>query len=116
MYKVFNIGGIEVPANATAALPYRFQQCFHEDFLEWIGQDLDFTKTFEFAEKILYITNASAEKKDMGALNMDAFVEFLEQFGNGDMVVAANDIVSFAFEASKPAVSPKDVPGEQNGN
>lgn len=113
MYKVFKVGDIEVPANITAALPYRYQQVFHEDFLGIIGKDLEYNKIFEFGGKILYIANASAEKKDMGKLNFDDFIEFLDQFNNGDLIEASNDIVSFAFESTKTAVSPKDGPGPQ---
>lgn len=114
MYKVFTIGDVEVPANITAALPYRYQQVFHEDFLGFIGKELEYNKIFEMGGKILYIANASAVKKDMGKLCFDDFIDFLEQFSNGDLIEASNDIVSFAFESTKTAVNPKVNPGPQN--
>lgn len=113
MYKVFKVGDVEVPANITAALPYRYQQVFHEDFMGFVGKDLDLNRVFEMGGKILYIANASATKRDMGTLNFDDFIDFLDKFSNGDLIEASNDIVSFAFESTKTVVSPKGKPGPQ---
>lgn len=114
MYKVFNIGGVAVAANATAALPYRYQQVFHEDFLAFIGKDVDRNTVIDLAGKILYITNASATKKDMGSLSFDGFLEFLETIGNGELIEVSTDIVTFAFDSAKSTVDAKKNPGPQN--
>jgi hypothetical protein len=114
MYKVFKIGEKEVAANVTAALPYRYQQVFKEDFLGFIGKEIDYGKIFELGGKILYIANASAEKKDMNKINFDSFLEFLDQFSNGDLVEASDEIVSFALESTKTSVTSKKNQGPQS--
>lgn len=111
MYKVFNIGGVEVEANANAALPFRYQQVFHKDLLNWIGKDIQLSDMMNLAGEILYVTHNAAIKADMNSLSFEGYIEFLETLGNGDLLEEAENIVAFMYESTKSSVSPKAIPG-----
>ena len=77
---------------ATGATAVRYKQVFREDLLIKMRQmktdangepspDAD----LGFVDKLAYIMNAAAEKKDMTHLNYDSFVEWLDEIEAGEL-------------------------------
>lgn len=99
---------------AVGTTPYRYKQVFKTDLmkditnlvnknLDAIGEDADFSVT----DKLAFIMNAQAEKKDMNLLNVDMFVEWLEQFDASSMFAHLNDFVNIYLGNKESTSNPK---------
>ena len=97
MFKKFQIGENTVEAEINAALPYRFNQVFKDNYFHYIGKEIEPGEMLELSQKLLYIVAKAAEKADMNRLSFDDFVGWLEAFMPGDMLDAAPEIIRAVF-------------------
>ena len=106
MYKEVQIGDKTVPMLANAASPWRYSQCFHEDFLKatQAGDEVDATNIFS---KLGYIMARQAEKTDLSKLSESDFYLWLEQFDAADYLDALDQIADVYTSSSKSHVDPK---------
>ena len=107
MYKELVIGEKTVPMMANALTPKRAYEFFHEDFLEYIGQEIGQARVLDLAEKIGFIMAMRAEERDMKKLQESDFEEWLEGFELGDLLESAADIVGLFIHTTESKVTPK---------
>ena len=116
MYKVFTIGDVEVPANITAALPYRYQQVFHEDFLlvsrrmvdEQDEAVKDATASDIFVRMgFIMAMQASKKQADLYKIGYQDFYTWMEQYEPDDILMAVNDIALLYKGQEVPSSVPK---------
>lgn len=113
MTKTIAIGDIEVGMSALASSPIRYRQVFRKDFLQEIkkGEDSD---TYAYVE-MGYIMARAYEGADMSKLSYDDYIDWLDQFGQGDMIAAVAKIVELwgASSATMSASGSKKKTGRQ---
>lgn len=84
MYQEVKIGDKTVPMMAMASVDYFYEQIFHEDPIKLqAAETFDTGALFKLVEKMGYVMAKFAELKDrneMRKLNMDSFMEWLDQF------------------------------------
>lgn len=99
---------------AVGTTAYRYRQVFRTDLmkditnlingsLDAIGDNADFS----VSDKLAFIMNAQAEKKDMNNLNNDMFIEWLEQFDSITLVEHINDFIGIYLGNKKSTSNPK---------
>lgn len=110
MFGKIKIGAKEVGMAANAATPFYFNQIFHDDFFVESQKVTDGNEgaAVNLFSKVGFIMAKQAEKADMGKLNMDAFIEWLEGFEAMDMALAAADIAMFYSGQTKTKAKPKN--------
>ena len=106
---------------ATGATAIRYKQVFHEDLLMLLNKmdmsgdepapDADLT----FADKLAFIMNAAAEKKDMKTLNFDAFVEWLDEIDSGELLEHMEEFVLMYAGSKAASASLKKRPAQRKG-
>ena len=107
MYKEVVIGQKTVPMLANALTPKRAYEFFHEDFLGYLGQELQQGQILDLAEKLGFIMNQRAVDADMSKLQESDFDTWLEGFELGDLMEASADIVGLFVSTTKGSVAPK---------
>ena len=98
MYREIKIGDKKVPMLANGATPIRYRMVFGKDVItEFQNADTDSGKAASSVTELAFIMNKAAEaqenKASLSTLNMDTFVEWLEQFEPLDITLAAEEIV-----------------------
>lgn len=107
MYKEIVIGEKTIPMITNALTPKRAFEFFHEDFLAYIGQELQQGQVCDLAEKLGFIMAMRAAEKDMSKLTEKDFDEWLEGFELGDLMEASAEIVGLFVNTTKGTVTPK---------
>lgn len=101
MFKEIQIGAHTIAMKATASTTYRFKQVFKRDILKVMMDNTGKEETEEDdVLKLAYIMAMSAEGRDMGALNEDTYIGWLDQFEPMDLFIAQEDIMS-VFQGNK---------------
>ena len=81
-----------VPMVANAATLIRYKQLFHSDLLSgMINSEGNFD--VDVVSKLAFVMAKQAAKADMKALNMDQFIEWLEDFDSMAFIENINEIV-----------------------
>ena len=107
MYKTLTIGGTELELTANAATPFRFRQVFKKDLLQILGNEQRAeTEGIEAVTELAFIMAKQAEKADMGKLNEDEFMKWLEDYGAMDFVNAAEDILNVYMDSTTETAIP----------
>lgn len=107
MYKEVVIGDKKIPMMANALTPKRAYEFFHEDFLGYLGQELQQGQILNLAEKLGFIMAKRAENADMTKVQESDFDTWLEGFELGDLMEASADIVGLFVSTTKGSVAPK---------
>lgn len=58
-------------------------------------------------DKLAFIMNAQAEKKDMNKLNVDSFLEWADQFDGAELFLHMSDFVSMYLGSRQTTSKPK---------
>lgn len=108
MYKEIKIGEKVVPMLSNGATPIRYRQLFHKDLLNSFTSDGNkVTLVAEDVPELAYILAMSAEKKDMSTLNMESYIEWLEQFEAMDILMSSEQIYAVYFGNMMTTSEPK---------
>lgn len=80
---------------ATGATAYRYRQVFHQDLMVMLNnmESTDKADT-SVGDKLAYIMNMQAEKKDMNTLSNDSFMDWCDQFDGAELFLHMGEFVS----------------------
>lgn len=107
MFKTVIVDGNEMELAANAATPFRYRQIFKSDLFAILGNEEKVeTEGVEVVTKLAYIMNNQAKKADMGKLNEDGFIEWLEGFSSMAFVNAAEDILNVYMDSTTGTATP----------
>lgn len=106
MYGVVKIGDKDIEMVANAATPFRFKAVFHKDLIV-IMTGGDTAEISEVIPEIAFIMAKQAEKADMNKLNIDTFLDWLEQFAPLDVYTASDGIWSVFNGTGETNTDPK---------
>lgn len=99
---------------AVGTTQYRYKQIFGGDLLkqitkivnrdlDYIGDDADFSVT----DKLAFIMNCQAEKKDMNCQNFDTFLDWVEQFDSSTLFDHLGDFIAIYLGNKESTSDPK---------
>lgn len=99
---------------AVGSTPYRYKQLFKEDLmksltklmnskLDGIGDDADFSVT----DKLAFVMNCQAEKRDLNAQNFETFLEWVDQFDASDLFNHISDFIGIYLGNKESTSEPK---------
>lgn len=96
MFKTLSTSRGELNLLATASTAIRYKQIFKEDLLLSMSSlgDSEATTYLDIAQKLGFIMNAQAEKKDMMELSYEKYIEFLDNFEPLEFITIGKDIIS----------------------
>lgn len=107
MFKTLNIDGREIDFSANAATPFRYRQIFHKDLLSILGnEEKAQNEGVEAVTELAFVMVKQAEKCDMGKLNEEVFLEWLEDFGSMAFVNNAEEILNVYMESTETTSTP----------
>ena len=107
MYKTLTIGGKKLELTANAATPFRFRQVFKKDLLQILGNEQKAeAEGIEAVTELAFIMAKQAEKADMGKLNEDEFINWLEGFGAMDFINSAEEILTIYMDSTTETAIP----------
>lgn len=99
---------------AVGTTPYRFKQIFGKDLMvelsKIVNKDMDSigeNADFSVSDKLAFIMNCQAEKKDMNCQNFDTFLEWVEQFDASALFNHFADFVGIYLGNKESTSSPK---------
>lgn len=112
MYGEIKVGGINVPMIANAATPLRYKQLFEKDLLtEFRGVEKNEAKAVESIPELAFIMAMTAKskdgKQDLSKLNLNLYMEWLEQFDPMDLPMASEQIVNLYLGNTVTSSEPK---------
>lgn len=98
MYREINVGDKIVPMLANGATPIRYRMIFGKDLMrEFEGAQSDSGKATSSIAELAFIMSKAAEAqnggKAMSTLNLESYVEWLEQFEPLDLAMAAEAVI-----------------------
>lgn len=102
---------------ATGTTAYRYKQCFHQDLMIALNNMEDTANDqadMTVGDKLAYIMNAQAEKKDMNKLNVDSFLTWADQFDGAELFLHMKDFVSLYLGSRQTTSVPKKEGARQN--
>ena len=109
MYKTVIVDGKEMGLSANAATPFRYKQVFKSDLFAVLGNEKRAEEEgAEVVTKLAYIMHRQAEKADMGKLNEDDFITWLEGFSAMAFVNSAEEIVNAYMDSTVGTATPKE--------
>lgn len=99
---------------AVGSTPYRFKQLFKQDLMKEItkllnkdfnsiGDDADFSVT----DKLAFVMNCQAEKKDLNNQNFDLFLEWVDQFETSELFDHISDFIGIYLGNKESTSTPK---------
>ena len=115
MYKLIDFGNEKLPILTTAATNVYYKQIFGEDALALQSEgSMTIAQQVEFAQKLLFVAIEQAKaqaKKAAGeadsvrdymlAVNMDTYLEWLDEVDFGDVNNAASEVMQAYIGGSK---------------
>lgn len=112
MYGEIKVGGINVPMIANAATPLRYKQLFGKDLLtEFRGVEENEAKAVESIPELAFIMAMTAKskdgKQDLSKLNLNLYMEWLEQFDPMDLPMASERIINLYLGNTVTSSEPK---------
>lgn len=99
---------------AVGSTQYRYKQIFGRDLMQDMtkmvnsetgsfSDDIDFS----VSDKLAFIMNCQAEKKDMNCQNFDTFLEWVDQFDSASLLSHMSDFVSIYIGNKASTSKPK---------
>lgn len=99
---------------AVGSTPYRFKQLFKEDLMksltklmnskfDGIGDEADFSVT----DKLAFVMNCQAEKKDLNLQNFDSFLEWVDQFDSSELFDHISEFIGIYLGNKESTSEPK---------
>lgn len=105
------------PFLATGTTAIRYRQVFHQDLLVTLNK-MENVKSEDtdtsVGDKLAYIMNAQAEKKDMKMLNTDTFLVWADQFDGAELFLHMQDFISIYLGNKKTTSVPKKAAARRN--
>lgn len=95
---------------ATGTTAYRFKQVFHQDLMILLNKmenSEDDQTDMTVGDKLAFIMNAQAEKKDMNTLNVDAFLTWADQFDGAELFLHMQEFVTLYLGSRRTSSKPK---------
>ena len=95
---------------ATGTTAYRFKQVFHQDLMILLNKmenSEDDQTDMTVGDKLAFIMNAQAEKKDMNHLNIDAFLAWADQFDGAELFLHMQEFVTLYLGSRRTTSKPK---------
>lgn len=92
MYKEIPVGDKTIGFMSNAATPIRYKALFKKDLLRILSESSDPMAQTETAQELAFIMAMQAKRVDMKTLNLDKYVEWLEQFEAFDIMEALGEI------------------------
>jgi hypothetical protein len=95
MYREITVGTQSIPMKATASTPIRYRMVFNQDLIsEFQSIESDASLAIDTISKLAFIMASAADPSvDMSALNMEKYMNWLEQFEPFDLTNASDQIV-----------------------
>ena len=107
MYKTIEIDGKKMEFAANAATPFRYKQVFKSDLFAVLGNEKRAEEEgAEVVTKLAYIMHNQAKKADMGKLNEDDFVTWLEGFSSMAFINSADEIINVYMDSTIGTATP----------
>lgn len=107
MYKTVKIDGKEMELAANAATPFRYKQVFKSDLFAVLGNEKRAEEEgAEVVTKLAYIMHHQAKKDDMGKLNEDDFITWLEGFSAMAFIDVAEEIINVYMDSTTGTATP----------
>ncbi len=104
---------------ATGSTAIRYRQVFHQDLMVLLNklQKIDETDDVDtgIVDKLAFIMNAQAEKKDMNTLSSDDFINWVDQFDGAELFKNMDKIVGLYLGNKFSGASPKKGAARQSG-
>lgn len=101
MFKTIKIDDKEMEFTANAATPFRYKQVFKSDLFAVLGNEKRAEEEgAEVVTKLAYIMHNQAKKADMGKLNEDDFVTWLEGFSSMAFINSADEIINVYMDST----------------
>jgi hypothetical protein len=124
MYKVISMKAedgsyIDVPFLANAATPFRFKSIFGQDLIV-LFQTFDANEAYDidFVSQLAFVMAMQAQGKtggvDMGTVNKESMLSWLEQFDSFSLYEKANEVLSVYLGNSKITSIEKKKARKQN--
>ncbi len=98
------------PFLATGTTAFRYKQIFHQDLMILLNKmenDQDDQTDMTVGDKLAFVMNAQAEKKDMNALNVDTFLAWADQFDGAQLFLHMQEFVSLYLGSRRTSSKPK---------
>ena len=86
------------PFLSTGTTAYRYKQVFHQDLMILLNKmenSEDDQTDMTVGDKLAFIMNAQAEKRDMNKLNEDAFLDWADQFDGAELFLHMQEMQEF---------------------
>lgn len=99
---------------AVGSTPYRFKQMFKQDLMleitKFVNSDMDGIGSgadFSIVEKLAFVMNCQAEKRDLNCQNFDTFLEWVDQFETSELFNHITDILGIYLGNKRSTSEPK---------
>lgn len=99
---------------AVGSTPYRYKQIFGHDLMseltKLINNDMNTVNLdadFTVSDKLAFIMNCQAEKRDMNMQNFDTFLEWVDQFDSSSLLNHMSDFISIYIGNKASTSKPK---------
>lgn len=120
MFKEITLGTQEgeksFPFLATGTTAYRYRQVFHKDLMVTLNNMENIDKDdadVSVGDKLAYIMNAQAEKRDMNTLSFDDFLEWADQFDGAELFLHMQEFIGLYLGNRATTSDPKKAEGPQ---
>ena len=90
MYGTVKLGEKDVPMMANAATPIRYKQVFGKNLLKYFMGEASPEDMAAMVSDLAYIMTKAAAGADMNKLNIDEYIDWLDEFGAMDFVEQEN--------------------------
>lgn len=99
---------------AVGSTQYRYKQLFKQELMKDItklvdsdsnslGEDADFT----VSDKLAFVMNCQAEKKDLNNQNFETFLEWIEQFDSSESIKHMREFIGIYLGNKESTSEPK---------
>jgi hypothetical protein len=103
---------------ATGTTAFRFKQVFHQDLMILLNKmenSEDDQTDMTVGDKLAFIMNAQAEGKEMNKLNVDAFLEWADQFDGAELFLHMQEFVTLYLGSRRTTSKPKKEAAQRSG-
>lgn len=107
MQREIKIGTQMVPMRATASTAYRYKQVFHGDLLTELARKKPNTENLPIAQQLAFIMAKSAEGANMNALDINGYIDWLDNFEALDLAEALPAVIDLYTISTVPTSEAK---------
>lgn len=114
MYREIKIGKNTIPMLANGATPIRYRMVFKKDLINEFQQveGNNYSIAVDTLSELAFIMAQAAQMEDMSKLNMEVYIEWLEQFEPLDLTEAVEEIVDLYMGNSETISEVKKKEGD----